>query len=338
LHLITDSIDTTVGGNPAQVISGSTAYQVKLDADDTLADLATKLNNLGAGITASVVSDSSGTLRHRLSLNSNIAGRAGDLLVDGSAQGLKFQTLTTAQDALLGIGNAAGGRVVSSATNVFQDAIEGLNVTLNGSSAETVTVSATSTSSDIESAVQLFVDQYNKLRDKLASYTFFNESDNSKGTLFGSSEVLRLDSEVSRAVTQQYFATGSIRSFNELGISADDKGKLTFDKTRLQQRFVSDPEGLQEFFADETKGFATQVDKVLERLVGRNNSALVNRASTLQKQIEDATSRVNTLSASLERQRERLQNQFYNMELAISKIKSSLSSIESIQFIGPGST
>ncbi len=334
LRLTTDSIDTTIGGNPAQVISGTTSYSITLDADDTLTDLANKLGGLNAGVSASVISDSSGSLRHHLSLVSNVAGRAGDLLVDGSALGLKFQALATAHDALLQFGgDASGGRLTSSSGNTFKDVIPGLNVTLNGASAESVSVNVAPTSTDIETAVQTFVDQYNRLRDKIAAYTFFNESDNSTGVLFGSSEVLRIEADLGRALTSRFLGEGTVRSFNELGISTDDKGKLTLDKTRLQARYASDPEGLQAFFTDETHGFAGKVDQVVEALVGRDNSVLVNRARVLQKQLDDSAARIESLTASLERQRERLTQQFYNMELVISKIKSSLSSIESIRYI-----
>lgn len=339
LHLTTASTDTTINSNPAQIISGSTSFNVTLDADDTLTDLVTKLNDLGAGITASVVSDSAGTLRHHLSLVSNVAGSAGDLLVDGSGIGLKFQSLTAAQDALLSVGNGASGRLVSSTTNKFKDVIEGLDLTMNGASADTISITVAASSADIESSVQLFVDQYNKVRDKITSYTFFNANDNSKGTLFGSADIVRLDSDLGRSITKQYFSSGSVRSFTELGITLDDNGKLTFDKTRLQARFNADPEGLTKFFTDETSGFAKKVDDTLERLVGRDNSTLVNRAKTLQKQLDDATKRIDFLTVSLTKQRERLTLQFYNMELAISKIKSNLQAVESIKYIkADGST
>jgi flagellar hook-associated protein 2 len=338
LHLLTPSVDTTFEGNPAQVISGSTAFSVTLDADDTLTDLVTKLNALNANVTASVVTDATGTLRHHLSLTSNVAGRAGDLLVDGSDLGLKFQALSVAQDALLSVGNGTTGRLVSSTSNKFENVVEGLDITLNGTSTDIVSVGVSATSADIESSVQLFVDQYNKLRDKITSYTFFNANDNTKGTLFGSSDVVRLDADLSRAITKQYFSTGSVRSFNELGIRLDENGKLAFDKTRLQQRYNADPEGLKSFFTDETNGFAKKVDDVLERLVGRENSTLVNRAKVLQQQLEDATKRIDFLTVSLTKQRERLTTQFYNMELAISKIKSNLTAVESIKYINPDGT
>ncbi|WP_254513169.1 flagellar filament capping protein FliD [Anatilimnocola floriformis] len=337
LRLTTTATDTTVGGNPAQVIGGSTAFNVTLDADDTLTDLVTKLNALGANVTASIVTDGAGTLRNHLSLVSGIAGRAGDLLVDGNGVGLKFQTLTAAQDALVSVGGA-NGRLVSSTSNKFTNVVEGLDISITGASTDTINVSVAASSTDVESAVQLFVDQYNKLRDKMTSYTFYNTSDDTKGTLFGSSDVVRLDSDLSRAVTQRYFTTGSVRSFSELGISLDDSGKMTFDKSRLQARYQSDPDGLTSFFTDATSGFAKKVDDTLERLVGRDNSTLVNRAKVLQQQLEDSTTRIDFLTTMLDKQRERLTNQFYAMETAISKIKSSASAIDSIKYINPDGT
>ncbi|QDU30987.1 Flagellar hook-associated protein 2 [Anatilimnocola aggregata] len=338
LHLGTEAVDTTEDGNPAQVISGTTAFTVTLDADDTLTDLVTKINALGANVTASVISDSAGTLRHHLSLVSGISGKAGDLNVDGSSLGLKFQSLSTAQDALLLVGSdASSGRLITSTSNTFENVVDGLNITVSATSTESISVGVTPTSSDIEGAIQTFVDQYNKLRDKIAAYTFYNQDDDTKGTLFGSSDVLRLDSDLSRALTSRFFGS-TVRSFNELGISADEEGKLTFDKTRLQARYASDPQGLEKFFSDEEQGFATKVDAVLEKLVGRTNSTFVNRAATLQRQLEDTTKRIDSLTLSLNKERERLTLQFYNMELAISKIKNSLTAIESIKYINPDGT
>jgi flagellar capping protein FliD len=66
-------------------------------------------------------------------------------------------------------------------------------------------------------------------------------------------------------------------------------------------------------------------------LVGADNSVLVNRTATLGRQVEDLSKRIETLSARLDRSRELMLKDFYNMELAINKIKANLTSIGQIQ-------
>ena len=96
-----------IGSAVAGTIDGSTTFKLQLAADDTLDALVAKLNNLKAGVTASTLNDGAGSLPAHLSLLSGVTGKAGELLIDGSALGLSFHDLTSAQDAVLQIGASA---------------------------------------------------------------------------------------------------------------------------------------------------------------------------------------------------------------------------------------
>jgi flagellar hook-associated protein 2 len=213
--------------------------------------------------------------------------------------------------------------------------LPGIDVTLHDAAIETVTINVSQTVSGVSSAIQTFVENYNKLREKLDTYTAFDPVAGTKGTLFASSETLRIDSELSRLITGRHVNDGSIRSLAELGISINDQGELAFDKTRLEARFADDPEAVTEFFADEVAGFAVKADAILETLVGANSSLLVNRAETLQKQIDVYSERIDVWNARLERNRERLFLQFTRLEEVISRMQNNLTAIAQIQFIGP---
>jgi flagellar hook-associated protein 2 len=316
-------------------IDGTTTFTVTLDADDTLDDLVTKINDLDAGAAASVLSASSGSLRHHLSLLSSVAGKAGELLVDGSGLGLAFAELAAAQDSLLQVGGSNSGVLVSSTSNVFDEVLPGIDVTLLGASNDTVTVTVDKTYEDVAAALETFVENYNKLRDKLDTYTAYNPDAGTKGTLFASAETLRIDHELSQMVTGRYFNDGSIQSLAELGISVDDKGQLSFDAVKLEERFQSDPEAVTEFFADEDRGFAVKADALIEKLVGADNSMLINRAQTIQRQLDQIAERITIWDERLERSRERLMLQFFRLEELVSRIRNNLSAISQIQFIPP---
>ena len=324
LHLAGTGTPTT--------IDGSTTAKVTLDADDTLDDLVTKINALNAGVNAGIVTDSSGSLKYHLSLSSSRSGEVGQIIADGSSLGISFTELAKAQDALIQFGGTGGvPQLLTSATNTFKDVITGLDVTLAGESTDPVTVTVADTSSNIASQVQLFVDQYNKLHDKLESLTFFNQVDETKGILFGSSETLRLQSDLSRLITGRFSGVGAVQNLAQIGIAVDQDGKLSFDKAKLNALYASDPEGVKKFFSDDKLGFGAKAEAVTESLVGIDNSLLVNRADSLNRQVEDTARRVDALNARLERSRENLTNEFYQMDLAINKIRASLTSIGQIQ-------
>lgn len=335
LRILGEGIATTIDGDPAQIIDGTTTVTITLDAEDTLEDLVEKINAASANATASILTDGTGSLRHHLVLRSNLSGRAGELQIDGSGLALAFDDLANAQDAVLQIGTGSASTLVTSTSSTFTGALPGLNITLVESSLNPVNVTVSSTVDAVASSLQIFVDNYNKLHSKLRTYTAFDPAAGTKGTLFGSSQTLRIDNELSRLVTGRFINDGSIRSLGELGISIDDQGNLALDRTKLQSRFDSDAESVVQFFTDADRGFAAKADAVLERIVGRDNSLLVNRIESLQKQIESFSDRIANWNIRLETNRQRLTSQFFKLEEIVARIQNNLSAISQIQFIGP---
>lgn len=335
LRLTGGGEEITVDGVPQKVIRGSFTLKVSISETDTLTDVVTKFNKLDAGFTASILSDGSGQTPHRLSIQSNVIGQQGNLLVD-SSYGVSFEELTHGYDALLQLGGDAGaGVLVSSQTNTFENAVPGVNVTLTGQSTETVTVNISQSDSSLVTMAQLFVDSYNKLRDKLASQTFYNEAEKSTGVLFGSNEALRVDTEMGSLLSGRFFGVGSIQSLKEVGIDLTDAGKLTLDTEKLKEKFAADPNAVKEFFTKDKVGFADKVDNLVETFTGVNNSLLVSRAAALQSRIDVNNERVANWNARLERSQEALLKKFYNLENALGKLQNNLSAVSSIQALPP---
>ena len=321
-----------IGTGNSTSIDGSTTAKIALTDTDTLDALVEKINALNLGINADIVSDSSGSQRYHLSLTSKVSGKGGQIIADASSLGIGFTELAKGQDALVQFGGSGSSpKLLTSSTNTFKDVTTGLDVTLAGESNDAVTIQVTDTPSSITAQIQLFVDQYNKLRDKLDSLTFFRSDDNSKGILFGSTETLRLDSDLSRLLTSRFSTGGAIQNLAQIGIGVDQSGKLSFDKSKLETLYASDPEGVKKFLSDDKLGFGAKINTVVEGLAGADNSLLVNRSRTLSRRVDDVAKRIDLLTARLDRSREQLTNEFYNMELAINKIKANLSSIGQIQ-------
>jgi len=338
LHIAGIGADEDVDGETHAVIDGSTKYTIELDADDTLEDLVTVINELGGPLAASIFTSGSGQTPYRLMLNSLATGEAGALQVDMSALGLDMTETVAAQDALVVYGNTdvpGGGILISSSTNQLENVIDGLTINVNDVSDDPVTISVARSEASLVSTVELFVDQYNILRETLEELTFFNETTQSTGTLFGSSETLRIDNDLSSLLTDRYFASDSIRSLREIGIKTKDDGTIEVDVDTLKAAFAADPEAVEQFFTAETSGVAARFHDVIESLAGEDSSLLVNRAQALQAKADTFSARIDQLNEQLERERERLEIEFYRLELAISEMQSNTSFLSALQPITP---
>jgi flagellar hook-associated protein 2 len=72
-----------------------------------------------------------------------------------------------------------------------------------------------------------------------------------------------------------------------------------------------------------------------ESFVNVDNSLLLNRYTALTRKVEFNEERIERMTASLDRQREALLLQFYNMESVIARLQESLTSIQAIKPIEP---
>lgn len=333
LRLTGASSLTTVDGQSVEAVNGSFTQTIELSDSDTLEDLARKLNEAGVGVSASIIASGANSSQFELSVLASRGGKAGAFVLDLSAIGLSTTTAVEGRDALAAVVQTNGGaaRLYSSTDNQFADAIEGLRFTLKGSSTDPVEVSVTESNSSVATTLQQFVDQYNKIRDKLTSVNFYNQETKQRGPLFGSSVALRIENDLARLVTGGIFGLGDVATLASLGVTMSDTGKLSLNTTQLQEKLASDPNGVEAFFTDATRGFAKKLDDLSEQLAGVNHSLLLGRNNTLQMQIDAFQLRIDSMTERLERRRTVLQTRFYNLELAVQKIQSNQTAISTLQ-------
>ena len=317
-------------GQDVEVLSSSSVFTIDISASDSLDDVVQRINDLNANVSATVFNEGFGNSPFRLSLASNVSGRAGELLIDTSGISFEFDETSAAQDALLLVGSGSSGILATSATNSFDGVLTDVTVSIVDSSTDSVNVTVGETHDKLRTNIKLFVDQYNKLVDQLDDLTFFNPDNSETGLLFGSSVTLRIESAITRGVTNRFHVAGNVESLAQIGISVSNTGQLSFDAEKLNTLLASDPNGVAEFFTGDD-GFSKIFDAALGRLAGVDDSVLVSRTNALQSRIELNVRRVGELNIRLDNQRERLLVKFYRMELAIGRLQTSLASVQSIQ-------
>jgi flagellar hook-associated protein 2 len=169
LTAITNVNDTLSGSITIKAGSG-TAQTITLNSsNNTLAGLASAINASGAGVTASVLTDSSGS---RLSLVSSTSGAAGEIAISGnsivdtsnSGAALTYTDAVDGKDANLTV----DGVSLTSSSNTVANLIPGVTFQLLAPSAtesdgslEPVQVVIANDNAGVESAVSAMVSDYN---------------------------------------------------------------------------------------------------------------------------------------------------------------------------------
>lgn len=325
--LSTDETTTTV--------NGSGLFAAQSASQGALETIATRINELEAGVTASTFFDGAG---YRLSLVVDQTGAANEILLDAGLTGFEFTETSTARDALLVVGEqpvAGSGVLISSPTNDFSGAIGGVDLTVVEASDKPVEVTVEQSGDEILDAVQDFVDAYNAIRSDLDELTDFNETDLTTGLLFGTNEALQVDTVLSRVATDRFFGVGKFQSLEEIGVSVDDQGKLQLNAAELADVFEDDPESIRTLFTHKTDGVVAKFNEAIERLAGADSGLLTNRNESLQSTIDNNLRRIDQFNESLDRQRERLLLEFFQLEQVIGQLQNNQQALANLQPIAP---
>jgi flagellar hook-associated protein 2 len=219
---ISDPNDTLSG---TLTIQNTTFNVDSADNDTTLASLSSAINSAGIGVTASVITDSSGS---RLSIVSGTSGAAGQIAISSSLSGassgnITFQTGELGQDADLTV----DGVSITSPSNTVTNAIPGVTFQLLSVSVDPVQVQITNNDTDIATAMNSFVSAYNSVMTDINTQEG-NDSSGSPEPLYGSPTMALLQGGLSGSLFGG-IASGSVSNITQLGLSVNNDGTLTLD-------------------------------------------------------------------------------------------------------------
>jgi flagellar hook-associated protein 2 len=304
---------------------------IDVTADMTLQQVADAINAKSAGpVVAAVVKNAAN--QDRLVLSSRTTGSLSDFSVSG---GLTSEDGTYATPDLSKLDAEYvldGGAPQSSKTNVLENVLPGLRVTLKGVTSAPASISVAEPALDrdaIKDKVKAFVNAYNAVVD--ATRGELTEKPIAKpesefqagyGQLYGDTGLSSMLSTLRRQMTNVVSAAG-INDLADIGIGipkatggvvSDDAkaGKLTIDDTKLSLALESNWTGVKSFFTDFSKQVSTYVDSQTGSagvIDGRLKSADRNIA-TLKDQLTKANERIDA-------KEKRLKAQFAAMETAL---------------------
>ncbi len=299
----TGSLGITVGG---------VTKTVSWTADDSLASIASKINDAGAGTSASVLFDGTS---HRLVLTAQKSGVANAPTITDGGDGLGLTTSIAAKDAIVEL----DGVTITRPTNVIDDALTGVTITATKQHAAADAPSAVNVAVDkdgLRDKVKAFVTASNSVNASLQVQLGYTGTTKGTNTLFGDSTLRQLQSSINGVMTRSY---GGM-TLADLGITRDKQGNMTLDESKLATAVSKNGDVVSAMFA--AGGLSTTLTTLTDEytrgsdgILATKSKSLTDRHASLQKQVDNINRRADALQTQLERQ-------FNALETALSNLQS----------------
>lgn len=314
------SFDTAATA-PFPFTGAGAAITINVNATDTLADVASKINDLKGAVQATILNDGNG---ERLLLRSRDTGVAAGFqvsvadsdtnLADASglsrllSNGAGNNSLVTqfAEDARVTVNNSIS---VTSSSNTFANVIAGVTLNIPSSAAtgpaSVAEIRVESNQETIRSAIDAFVDAFNKLNSFIAEATKFDSGTRTAGLLQADSFAIGIQRSV-RGIIQSSTSGSVFSRLSEVGVTVQLDGNLAVDSAKLTTA-LAQPEELRNLFRtdnqnDLTNGVGLKIKKFADGLLNADGLLRV-REDSLKRSLErnsEEQQRVNEKAARAE--------------------------------------
>jgi flagellar hook-associated protein 2 len=312
------------------LVAGTQQIPIDMSASghNNLTYLENQINAAGAGVTASILTTSTGNY---LSVSANSTGATTLQLFDGTvATGTNILTGTNqGSDAVFQLNNIN----VDQPGNTVNDVIPGMTFNILAKSATPVTLSLTADPTQLSSDLQDFVTQYNALQTAVVAQT-----GPSGGALVGDTAVEQIQ-DAMRQMTSYTTATGTVQSLADLGVQfSDETGQLSFDQTTfaaLNSTQISD--GLK-FIGSTATGFGafsntfTEFGDPVTGLIQAEQAGLKQTDTDLQSQISTLNTNIASMQTSLTAQLEAADAQQYELQDQQTSLSASLQGLSLVLY------
>jgi len=293
--------------------TGNSPLSITIGAGETsLEGIRDKINGSGAGVTATIVNDSSGA---RLALRSSSTGAENAFRITGSdaLSALSYDaanadTPMTRNQTAIDAAATINGIAVTSASNKLEGVADGLTVNLLQATAAgaDVDVNVAADTGAVKTAVTTFVTAFNALAAYIKDQTKYDAETKVAGGLQGDRTTLGLQSQLRNVINQASSASGTYTRLSDVGITMQTDGSLKIDDDALASAIDN--------FSELRKVLATDADTTagsgfMDRFRDLGNAALNTDGS-----LETRTTSINSIIARNEDSQESMQKRLDQTE------------------------
>lgn len=218
--------------------------------------------------------------------------------------------LSAAQDAKVRLGGA-GGLELTSASNTFDNMIDGVSLTFNrvhGADEAPLSLAIGQDGDATKGKVNTFVSAVNALLSSFDSLTASGGESSQRGPLAGDSSIRSIENMLNRELRNEF---NGVRLL-DFGISADRNGGLKVDTARLEKAVAADPEGFDKLFSGEDN-LLSRLESSLDLYTNSTNGVMKNRKESLNLALRRSDDQMASIQLQYDRSYSRYLNQFTSM-------------------------
>lgn len=329
-------------GSSSGLASTITAGTFTLGGTEYTIDSNTTMNNLIQNInknSASGVSASWDSSNGKLVLTSTVTGATNINVEAGTSNFTDVMGLTSNgkladNSQTLGVNALAtvnGNSITSTSNTLTSDVtgITGLSISLAGTGSTTVSV--TSDSTDLESAITSMVSNFNTVLSTVDTDTA------SDGKLYGESVLTMIRNSLRTEISSAYGSDSTYNTLASIGISTgsvgasvdSDTNKLYFDKDKFEAALAANPDAVRKVLigtsTSSNDGALSALKTTINNALDSSSGYFVSRDSSLDDEISTLSDKITAQTDALTSYKERITAEFAAMDKIISSLKSSMS-------------
>ncbi|MGY3870254.1 flagellar filament capping protein FliD [Aeromonas crassostreae] len=322
--------------------AGDKEFTVDVKAGDTLQNIRKRINNHGDnfGLSANIVNTADG--KAKFIIDSGVSGDGKDLTISGNTGELGLLTSKMAQtQAASSAEILVDGNVLKSDTNVFDDTIQDLKLTVlrvsdtdSNGDLKSNKVDITTDKTAIEETVQKFIDGYNALQEKLSglgkrSSIVGGVSQDDGGALAGDSVTRAISNFMTNVITNPGGTSTTYSTIFELGVKMDNKGKLSLDKEKFGEAIDKNFDQVAGLLGGD-EGLAATLTKGLKEYT-KSGGMLAQRTDTLNSDLRSLSQKQATTNEQLVKYEAALRAQYGSLDALLVKMNNSAAALTALQ-------
>jgi len=301
------------------------AVDAAIAATDTLSDVRDKINASGAGVTAMLMTDASGS---RLLLRSSSTGADSGFRTSGVAP-LAFDpsagvTTMTQTQAAADAAATVNGLAVTSSSNTLSNIVDGLTLTLTAVTTAPVTVGVATDTTALKKTITDFAAAYTAVNKLIADDTKYDATRKVGGILQGDSAAVGLQRQLRTLTGSASSASAMFPHMSDLGLQMQTDGSLTVNGSVLDNALNNVGE-LKKAFSnsnvlDATQdGFGKRFRVIADSLLGVGGS-LTTRTDGLAAQLQRNQKDQDALNVRLDGIEQRMRAQYTALDTVMAQL------------------
>lgn len=341
----TDAIVSGGAGTFTFKVGSGSNQVVTLNTGATLDDLRSAINDLGAGVTASVINTGTeSSPAYRLTLTATDSGATNVISIVTDTTTLDFlnasgtggsDTLQAGQNAILVIGDPDQTPItIQRESNVVTDAIPDVTLTLKSkTTTDPVTVNINSDPETVKTNIKNLATAYNDIVKFINERTAYDTTTKTGGDFFNESTAKSVLTRLRSALTTQVSGVSTFQTVGQIGFKTERDGTMTIDEAKLDSALTSNYAATKSLFVTQptSTGIAQQITQVVDLLDSVDTGAFTIRKNAITAQITRMTAEIarkETISSQYE---ERLRLQYASLDGLLQQMQAQTSALQQLR-------